>query len=81
MKFYIYLRLLDAGATKVYAILTHGIFSGPALQRINNSNFEVREDVQKNKWFLSGRTTKVRVPLTPVLSGSYFTFLLIVFFK
>lgn len=33
-------KLLDAGATKVYAILTHGIFSGPALQRINNSNFE-----------------------------------------
>ena len=24
----------QAGATKVYAILTHGIFSGPALQRL-----------------------------------------------
>ncbi len=34
------LRLVSAGATKVYAILTHGIFSGPAISRINNANFE-----------------------------------------
>merc|ERR1712243_383801 len=33
-------KLLEAGATKVYAILTHGIFSGPAIQRINNACFE-----------------------------------------
>merc|ERR1711962_373957 len=33
-------KLLEAGATKIYAILTHGIFSGPALQRINNACFE-----------------------------------------
>ena len=33
-------KLLDAGATKIYAILTHGIFSGPALSRINNACFE-----------------------------------------
>jgi len=33
-------RLLLAGATKVYAILTHGIFSGPALSRINGASFE-----------------------------------------
>ena len=33
-------KLLEAGATKIYAILTHGIFSGEALTRINNSNFE-----------------------------------------
>jgi len=33
-------KLVEAGATKVYAILTHGIFSGPALQRINNACFE-----------------------------------------
>merc|ERR1712121_597709 len=33
-------KLIEAGATKVYAILTHGIFSGPALQRINNACFE-----------------------------------------
>uniref|UniRef100_A0A8D2HQS5 ribose-phosphate diphosphokinase n=1 Tax=Urocitellus parryii TaxID=9999 RepID=A0A8D2HQS5_UROPR len=29
-------KLLSAGATRVYAILTHGIFSGPAISRINN---------------------------------------------
>ncbi|XP_065337466.1 ribose-phosphate pyrophosphokinase 2 isoform X2 [Cloeon dipterum] len=33
-------KLKDAGATKVYAILTHGIFSGPAISRINNASFE-----------------------------------------
>ncbi|XP_019870172.1 ribose-phosphate pyrophosphokinase 1 isoform X3 [Aethina tumida] len=33
-------KLTEAGATKVYAILTHGIFSGPAINRINNACFE-----------------------------------------
>ncbi|VVC26988.1 Ribose-phosphate pyrophosphokinase, N-terminal domain,Phosphoribosyl pyrophosphate synthetase, conserved [Cinara cedri] len=33
-------KLTEAGATKVYAILTHGIFSGPAISRINNACFE-----------------------------------------
>ena len=33
-------RLQDAGAAKVYAILTHGIFSGPALKRIEESDLE-----------------------------------------
>uniref|UniRef100_A0AAY5KTW1 ribose-phosphate diphosphokinase n=1 Tax=Esox lucius TaxID=8010 RepID=A0AAY5KTW1_ESOLU len=33
-------KLIDAGAIKVYAILTHGIFSGPAIPRINNAPFE-----------------------------------------
>ena len=33
-------KLRDAGSTKIYAILTHGIFSGPALSRINNACFE-----------------------------------------
>ena len=33
-------KLEEAGATKVYAILTHGIFSGPALNRINDACFE-----------------------------------------
>merc|ERR1712141_802605 len=32
--------ILVADATKIYAILTHGIFSGPALSRINNACFE-----------------------------------------
>ena len=35
-----FFRLLEAGSTKVYAILTHGIFSGPAISRINNACFE-----------------------------------------
>lgn len=33
-------KLLEAGAVKVYAICTHGILSGPAISRINNSLFE-----------------------------------------
>lgn len=33
-------KLLSAGAHKVYAILTHGIFSGPAISRLNNASFE-----------------------------------------
>ncbi|CAH1778388.1 unnamed protein product [Owenia fusiformis] len=33
-------KLLEAGAVKVYAICTHGILSGPAVSRINNSMFE-----------------------------------------
>lgn len=34
-------KLIEAGAVKVYAIVTHGIFSGPAIDRINKSNLEV----------------------------------------
>lgn len=33
-------KLLEAGALKIYAICTHGILSGPALNHINNSSFE-----------------------------------------
>jgi len=33
-------KLMEAGAKKVYAILTHGILSGPAIHRVNNSKFE-----------------------------------------
>ncbi|ESP04416.1 hypothetical protein LOTGIDRAFT_223903 [Lottia gigantea] len=33
-------KLLEAGAQKVYSICTHGIFSGPAVTRINNSLLE-----------------------------------------
>ena len=32
--------LVDNGAKKIYAVATHGIFSGPALDRIENSAFE-----------------------------------------
>lgn len=33
-------KLISAGATDVYAILTHGILSGPAMSRINSTFFE-----------------------------------------
>lgn len=33
-------KLFSAGATRVYAILTHGIFSGPAITHINSAGFE-----------------------------------------
>ncbi|XP_014667652.1 PREDICTED: ribose-phosphate pyrophosphokinase 2-like [Priapulus caudatus] len=33
-------KLFEAGAAKVYAILTHGVFSGPALSRIENASIE-----------------------------------------
>ena len=56
------LRLLEAGATKTYAICTHGILSGPAVSRINQSAFEcvvVTNTIpQDDKMKLSG---KVRV--------------------
>jgi len=33
-------KLLEAGATKCFAVCTHGILSGPAITRINASMFE-----------------------------------------
>ncbi|KAK0563788.1 hypothetical protein OC861_004634 [Tilletia horrida] len=33
-------RLVESGAEKVYAIVTHGVLSGPALTRITNSKLE-----------------------------------------
>lgn len=33
-------RLREAGASKVYAIVTHGIFSNPALQRLTDSRVQ-----------------------------------------
>lgn len=33
-------KLLEAGALKIYAICTHGILSGAAIDNINKSNFE-----------------------------------------
>ena len=33
-------KLKEAGATTVYAIVTHGIFSGPAIERLSNSVIE-----------------------------------------
>uniref|UniRef100_A0A2K6UTZ1 Ribose-phosphate pyrophosphokinase N-terminal domain-containing protein n=1 Tax=Saimiri boliviensis boliviensis TaxID=39432 RepID=A0A2K6UTZ1_SAIBB len=39
-------KLLSAGATRVYAILTHGIFSGPAISRINTACFEAVDNMK-----------------------------------
>jgi ribose-phosphate pyrophosphokinase len=33
-------KLREAGAERVYAIVTHGIFSGPAIDRIDKSKLE-----------------------------------------
>jgi ribose-phosphate pyrophosphokinase len=33
-------KLIEAGASKVYAVCVHGVFSGPALERLNKSVFE-----------------------------------------
>ena len=33
----IHFRLLEAGATEVHCIFTHGIFSGPAVSRLMDS--------------------------------------------
>ena len=32
-----FVRLVEAGAAQIYAIMTHGVLSGPALQRIEHS--------------------------------------------
>lgn len=50
-------KLLSGGATRVYSILTQGIFSGPAISHINNTCFEAvivistipQEDKMKHK--------------------------------
>lgn len=34
------IRLKDAGAARIFAILTHGILSGPALSRIDAADIE-----------------------------------------
>lgn len=39
-KYYAVVKLLYARASKVYAIFTHGIFSGPAISRIYNAPSE-----------------------------------------
>ena len=33
-------RLKEAGAKRVFGIVTHGVFSGPAIERINSSSLE-----------------------------------------
>ena len=33
--------VIDAGATEVYAAATHGVLSGPAIDRLNNNPYKV----------------------------------------
>ena len=40
MNFFFHCRLKEAGATKIFAICTHGVFSGPAIDRIEKSDLE-----------------------------------------
>lgn len=34
-------RLKEAGAKRIFAIITHGILSGPAIERIQESDLEI----------------------------------------
>lgn len=38
--FQFFRRLKEAEAKRVFGIVTHGVFSGPAIQRINDSDLE-----------------------------------------
>ena len=65
-----YCRLVNAGATKVYAICTHGILSGPAMERITSSVLEavvvtntVPQEAKVQK------CPKLKVSLTIVMNG------------
>jgi len=70
-------KLLEAGATKIYAILTHGIFSGPALHRYDWHSFSYwfTDCLQDKQRLLrscgcyqhhSSRQAHARVPEDPV---------------
>lgn len=72
-------KLTEAGATKVYAILTHGIFSGPAINRINNACFEavvVTNTIPQDRHMKD--CSKVQVHFGPFVAWIkfYFVFLL-----
>lgn len=59
-------KLMEAGATKVYAILTHGIFSGPAISRINNACFEavvVTNTIPQDGHMKDSSKVQVRIPV------------------
>lgn len=72
-------RLVEAGATKVYAILTHGIFSGPAISRINSASFEavvVTNTIPQDKHMKE--CSKIRVSLA-IIKSFMLSFLLKIF--
>ncbi|MBN3293188.1 PRPS2 pyrophosphokinase, partial [Polypterus senegalus] len=81
-------KLLSAGATKVYAILTHGIFSGPAISRINNAAFEAvvvtntipQEEKMKHcpkiqVYFLSNVKANENIPCLPFSAYASYYFM------
>ncbi len=67
-------KLLEAGATKIYAVLTHGIFSGPALHRINSAGFEavvVTNTIPQDKHMRECQ--KIQVGVTTLSLGAMMT--------
>ena len=63
-------KLVDDGAKKIYAILTHGIFSGEALNRINSSHFEaivVTNTIPQDKNMRA--CSKIQVPIIEFLKN------------
>lgn len=67
-------RLTEAGASKVYAICTHGIFSGPAISRINNSVFEavvVTNTIPQEERMKCAPKIKVRYSLESFLLNTH----------
>lgn len=66
--------LLEQGATEVYAVVTHGVLSGPAIERINNSGINgllVTDTIPLSE---AGRQSdKVRVATVASLFGEAIT--------
>lgn len=64
-------RLIDAGAQKVYAFCVHGVFSGPAIQRLNKSAFEavvVTNTIPQEENMKQCSKIQVRFPLANGMS-------------
>jgi len=63
-------KLMLAGASKVYSILTHGILSGPALSRINKSPFEavVVTNTTPQDDHISGSDKIKVIDISPILA-------------
>ena len=73
-------RLLEAGAVKVYSICTHGILSGPAISRINNSMFEavvVTNTIPQNERMKSAPKIQVFHDFTCLIKFSKWIFFLV----
>jgi ribose-phosphate pyrophosphokinase len=65
--------LKDAGAKQIFAILTHGILSGPALSRIDATDIEavvVTNTIPQDEKMRLCSRLKVSNVITPVLQTS-----------